>query len=181
MIEYSITDCNNFRLHSSDYLLRYIKETNNENLIKKYRPSFLIYQYFTLPFFPNEYYDLYLKLIFDLLDNISRILYHKFYDCKGYDVFAIIGYIFAFIIIGIYIIAIPIFPHLAIKNLYYYKFLKEFRSEHNNIILLLLIIVGEEILFIVLIFPLMIMHYLYNILFFPLLFLIDFLRRIIYE
>jgi len=181
ILDCPIADCNSFRLYSSDYLLRYIKETNKENLIKKYRPSFLIYQYFTLPFFPKEYYDLYFKCICYLLDNIAAILAEIFYGCNGSDVLAIIGIIFGCIIVGIYIIAIPISPHIAIKKFYYYKFIKEFRSEHNNIILLLLIIVGEEILFIVLIFPLMIMHYLYNILFFPLLFLIDFLRRIIYE
>ena len=181
ILDCPMTDCNNFRLFSSDYLLRYIKETNNEDLIKKYRPSFLIYQYFTLPFFPNEYYELYFKLILDLLDNIARILYNKFSDCKGYDVFEIIGIIFAFIIVGIYIIAIPIFPHLAIKKLYYYKLIKELRSDHYNIILLILIIVGEEILFLVLIFPLMIMNYLYYIIFFPILILSDFIRKKIYE
>ena len=176
-----ITDCNNFRLYSSEYLLGFIKETNNENLIKKYRLSFLIYQYFTLPFFPNEYFDLYIKFILDLLDNIADIFFDKLYHCKIYGVFAIIGIIFTCIIVGIYIIAIPIFPHLAIKKLYYYKFITELRSDYNNIILLILIIVGEEILFLVLIFPLMIIDYLYNILFFPLLLLIDFIRKRIYE
>ena len=117
----------------------------------------------------------------DLLDNIADIFFDKFYHCKIYGVFAIIGIIFACIIVGIYIIAIPIFPHLVIKKLYYYKFIKELRSDHNNIILLILIIVGEEILFLVLIFPLMIIDYLYNILFLPLLLLIDFIRKRIYE
>jgi hypothetical protein len=181
LINCVIADCNKFRLYASDYLFRFIEESNNENLIKKYRNSFLIYHYFTIPFFPNEYFNLYLEIIFKILEIIGRIIHDTFLICERTEVFEIIIYIFGGIIVGIYIIAIPIFPHLVIKKLYYNKFIKEFKSENNNIILLILIIIGEEILFLILIFPLMIIDHLYNILFFPLLILIDFIRNKIYE
>ena len=176
-----IPNCNKVRNYSSEYLFRFINQTNNDNLIKKYKNSFLIFQYFTLAFFPNVYYRLYLDFILKLLERIGDFLSDKFSCCLEYDVFVIIGIVLGFITLGIYIIAIPIFPHLAIKNLYYNKFIKEFKSEHNNIILLIIIIIGEEILFLILIFPLMIINHLYNILFFPLLILIDLIRNKIYN
>ena len=87
--------------------------------------------------------------------------------------FGILGFI-------IYMTVFCIFPHLAIKKLYYFKFIKEI-SERNNKILLILIILGEEILFLILIFPLMIIHYIYTILFLPILGLICLIRNKIYD
>ena len=173
------TDCNKANFFISDRIFRFIEESNNENLIKKYRNSFLIYQYFIFPFFPNEYEN-YLKIIYALYEIVEPICYDIFNNCKGYEVFKIIGIIILTIVISIYIITIPIFPHFAIKKLYYCKFIKEFKREHNNAILFMLIIIGEEILFLILIFPLMIIHYLYHILFFPILFLIGIIRKMVY-
>ena len=60
-----ITDCNKSKLYYRSNLIHFIKESNNENLKKKYRTQILTNEYFILPFFPREYGN-YLELIDDL-------------------------------------------------------------------------------------------------------------------
>ena len=129
-----ISDCINFRLYEINTLIRFIRESNNEDVIKKYRSHFLISEYFILPFNAEEFGD-YLedigKLFFLLLDYIEN------------KILKIIIHTIIIIIFLIFLVAIPIFPHFVIKKLYYFK-LKE---EINNKILLSIIILGEELLF----------------------------------
>ena len=179
-------DCNQFNLSFGNYWIRFIKESNNENLKKKYRTQILTNEYFILPFFPGEYGN-YIGLIGDLFDFIGNKCCRcceecctKFENCIGRLFLEILGVFLASLIFIIYITVFCIFPHFAIKKLYYFKFIKEI-SERNNKILLILIILGEEIIFLILIFPLMIIHYIYTILFFPILFLICFIRNKIYD
>ena len=99
------------------------------------------------------------------------LLVEKQFDCfKKYKIFyfilEIIGIFFGLILIPVYIIIIPIFVHFALKDLYYFKFLPEIRIQYNNKLIFLTIILGEEILSLVLLFPLIALLYIHIILFF---------------
>jgi len=180
-------DCNQFNLSFGNYWIRFIKESNNENLIKKYRPQILINEYFILPFYPNEYEN-YLKMVADLIGFIADNCCTKCIKCctecgNWLDknlIFLVLCIILTILGLIIYITVFCIFPHFVIKKLYYFKFFEEIR-EHNNKILLILIILGEEILFLILIFPLMIIHYIYTILILPIFGLIFCIRNKIYD
>ena len=171
-------------------MIGFIKESNNENLKKKYRNQILTNEYFILPFFPREYEN-YIEIFGDLFFFIGKNYIKCCPNCEkccdkccryidDYLILAILCRFFAILTLVKYITVFCIFPHFAIKKLYYFKFIKEIK-EHNNKFLLILIILGEEILFLILIFPLMIIHYIYTILFFPILWLICFIRNKIYD
>ena len=186
VIECIITDCNKSKLYLRNRLNIFIKEeSNNQNLINKYRSQFLINEYFILPFFYYEYQN-YLDLVGFLFDFINdyfccRNCISCIRKCENFCIFEVLESILAVLLFIFYIIAFPIFPHFAIKKLYYLKFIKEIKNKHNNKILLILITLGEGILFLTLIFPLMIIHYLYTILFFPILGLVCLIRNKIYD
>ena len=71
--------------------------------------------------------------------------------------------------------------HFAIKDLYYFKFLPEIRNQYNNKLIFLTIILGEEILSLVLLFPLIALHYIHIILFFLIVSLARLIRYFIYK
>jgi len=160
VIKCLITHCNNYELYARNRLNRYIKEElNNQNLVKKYRSQLLINEYFILPFYLFEDNN-YMKIIFGLFGFI------KDKSCKNSENNCILQNLFSIFSILILLI-FPLFPHFSIKKIYYHKFLKEIKNKQNNKILLILIILGENILFLILLFPLMIIHYLYTIIFSP--------------
>ena len=110
----------------------------------------------------------------------------KLFDCFNkyrifYFILKIIGIIFAVIFIPIYIIIFPIYLHFAIKDLYYFKFLPEIRNQYNNKLIFLSIILGEVILSLVLLFPLIALHYIFNIFYFPIFSLVMLIRYLIYH
>ena len=180
IIDCIILGCNGFIILSGDNIAKFITDSNNEKLIKKYKLSILFYDYFLHPFFPRNY-GRYLELLFDFYDLIPGL----FDCCRKYEtlyfILAIIGFFFGFIFIPIYIILVPISIHFTIKNLYYYKFLPELRRQYDNKFIFYSIVLGEEILSIIFIFSLIAWHYIYTILFFPILFLVVFIRNIIYK
>ena len=114
-----------------------------------------------------------MKIIFGLIDFI------KDKCCKNSENNCILENLFGIFSILILLI-FPLFPHFSIKKLYYHKFLKEIKNKQNNKILLILIILGENILFLILLFPIMIIHYLYTIIFSPIYGLIFCIRNKIY-
>ena len=90
------------------------------------------------------------------------------------------GFIFAGILLPVYIIIIPIYFHFAIKDLYYFIFLPEIRKQYNNKLIFLSIILGEEILSLVFLFPLIALHYIYTFLILPIIGIILLIRYLIY-
>jgi hypothetical protein len=113
------------------------------------------------------------------------MLLSKPFDCFEkyaifYTILEIIGVIFILIFIPVYIIIFPIYLHYAIKDLYYFKFLPEIRKQYNNKLIFLSIVLGEEILSLVLLFPLIVLHYIFNSLYFPILCLVLLIRYLIY-
>ena len=184
VMECIITDCNQSILFSNNKLIKFIKDSNNENLKKKYKSQILTNEYFISPFYIEEYGN-YVGIISDLIDfivdNNCKECCRKCQKCiEDYLILTILCYFFMILFLITYITVFCIFPHLAIKKLYYFKFIKEIK-EHNNKILLILIIFGEEILFLILIFPLMIIHYIYTYLFLPILAIIYCFRNKIYD
>ena len=175
-----ILGCNGYQLNSARNFIDYIENTNDEKLIKKYMPSILFLQYGLEPFFQREY-EKYIELYL----NIIELIANSFDCCRKYKILycilEIIGIIFAIVFFPIYIIILPIFFHFAIKDLYYFKFLPELNKRYNNNKLLAFsIILAEEILSIVFLFSLIALHYIYSILFFPIMLLVLLIRNLIY-
>ena len=178
-----IIGCKDHTLYSGDRLVSIIQESNNVNLIKKYKATILFYQYLLLPLMPTHYGD-YLDFLYDFYDLISK---SKVFNCcyrrceKFYDILRIVGIIFGYIFIPIYLIIVPISIHYTIIDLYYYKFLIEFRKKYDNKLIIYAIVFGEIILSLVFAFPLIAWHYIYTILFFPILFIVLLIRNRIYK
>ena len=100
---------------------------------------------------------------------------------KVYDILRIVGIIFGYIFIPIYMVIVPISIHYTIIDLYYYKFLIEFRKKYDKKLIIYAIVFGEIILSLVFAFPLIAWHYIYTILFFPILFIVLLIRNRIYN
>jgi hypothetical protein len=149
-------------------------------LIKKYKISILFYNFFLSAFFFDEYYK-YFDILFAFYELVAET-FDCFYKYRTfYSILKIIGIIFALIFIPVYIIVFPIFLHFAIKDLYYFKFIPEIRKQYNNKLIFFSIILGEEILSLVLLFPLIALHYIYNILYFPTLGIVMLIRYLLYN
>ena len=149
-------------------------------MIKKYKISILFYNYFLSAFSFEEYVKYFEKLF------VFYELVAKLFDCfkeyeKFYFILVILGIFFGLIFIPVFLIIIPIFVYVTLKNIYYFKFLPEIRKQYNNKLINLSIILGEEILSLVLLFPLMAWHYIYLILFFSIFCIVMLIRVLIYD
>ena len=174
-----ILGCKGYRLIRSTTLIQFIKDTNNEKLIKKYIPSALFVEYGLEPYFQKEY-EKYIDLYGDFLDAISHI-YNRCHFRDSLDcILSTIGYILVAIFFPVFIIVVPIFFHFAIRDLYYNKFLPEIRKKYYNEFVYCAIILGEEILAVVFLFPLIAWHYIFSALFFPIMLLVLLIRNLIY-
>ena len=179
IIDCPIVGCNGFKLNRGANIIDFILESNNEQLFKRYQFSILLFKYLIAPFFPGEY-GKYLNLFGYVMDFVID-LFNCFKKYKTfYSILEIIGIIIGIICVPIYILGFPIFFHLAIRDLYYFKFLPEIRKKFNNKIMFLIILFGEEIFCLVFFFALIGCHFIYTILFFPILFLIIIIRHCIY-
>jgi hypothetical protein len=118
IVDCIIPGCNGIKPILGEDFIKFIKETNDEELIKKYNISISFYNYFLDVFDFGEYIK-YIELLGLFFDLVARQ-----YSCfKKY-----IAIIFACILVLVFIIIIPIFFHFAIKDLYYFKFLPEIRK-----------------------------------------------------
>ena len=123
-----IPGCKGYLLTRSNWIINFIEKSNNENLIKKYKKSFLFLEYGLQPFFQKEY-EKYLDIYGFILEFIGNLFYCC-YKCELlYCILEIIGMIIGIIFLPIFVIAVPIFFHFAIKDLYYFKFLPEIRKK----------------------------------------------------
>jgi hypothetical protein len=174
-----ISGCNGIKVFNVPSFIKFIKETNNEELIKKYQNPILFYYYF-LESFIFEEVGKYFEILFAFYEIVIK-LFDCFYKYKiFYFILEIIGIIFGLIFIPVYIIIFPIYLHFAIKDLYYFKFLPEIKKQYNNKLIFLSIILGEAILSLVLLFPLIALHYIYHILFFSIFGTVLLIRYLIY-
>ena len=173
-----IPQCSGYKIIYGINLSNYIKESNNERLINKYKYSILFLIYALIPYSKFEYGKyLHIYVVFmDLINSIFRCLPRG----KFYKILSIIGMLLGIVCFPVFILIIPIFFHLAIKDLYYCIFLPEIRKEKCNKILIFLIFVSEEILFLIFLFALIACHYIYSLLFLPLYLLSLLFRKIIY-
>ena len=57
IIKCIVIGCNKYKIIRGDWFIRFVNETNNQNLIKKYKISFLFLLYFLMPFIPPVYGD----------------------------------------------------------------------------------------------------------------------------
>ena len=179
LINCIILGCKGYLLMRSHTLIDIIEKSNNENLIKKYKKSILFLEYGLQPFFQRKF-EKYLDLYTCIIEFIGN-LFDCCYKCELlYCILEVIGMILAIIFLPVFVTVVPIFFHFAIKDLYYFKFLPEIRKKNYNIVLLLSIILAEEILSLVLLFPLIAWHYIYSILFFPIMLLVLLIRNLIY-
>ena len=116
-----ISGCNGIRIFKGQNFIDFIKEANNEELIKKYKISILFYNYFISAYFFQEY-----EKYFNKFGDFCELVAKQFVCFEKYKIFffilEVIGIIFGLILIPVYIIIIPIFVHFAIKDLYYFKF-----------------------------------------------------------
>ena len=171
--------CKGYRIVYYIKFIDFIEKTENERLIKKYRPSILILEYGILPFFAKQFMKL-LDIYGCILEFFGR-LYERCGLCNKLDcIFKIIGWFLFGLFLPVFFILVPIFFHLSIRDLYYFKFLPEIKKQNYNKIFYFIIIAGEEILALVFLFPLIIWHYIYTALFFPILFLVILIRNLIY-
>ena len=72
IIDCLILGCNSFIMVSGEELIKFISETNNEKLIKKYKPSIILYEYYKKFFFPGLYCKL-IDLLFDFYKSIAKL------------------------------------------------------------------------------------------------------------
>ena len=177
-----ISGCKGYLFVTNIEFIEFIYATNNENLINKYKYSILFFKYGIQPFFQGEYQK-YIKIYCSIIDFIDKRLCcsnQRNINSIFNTILKIIEIFFGIIFIIVFVVIVPIFFHFAIKDLYYCKFLPEIRKEKNNKMLILFIFVGEEILSLVFLFTLIAWHYIYSILFFPILFLVLLIRNLIY-
>ena len=171
--------CNGIRVNRGELFVKFVNERNNEKLNKKYKISILFFEYLLDPFFPRIFGD-YMEILCFFYEFISKL----FDCCRKYEIFytilEYIGIAFGVMLFPVFLIMIPIFPHYAITRLYYKKFIKEIKMKFNNKLILYSIISGEVILFTVLMFGLIIMHFLYIMLFLPILGIVVLIRNKIY-
>ena len=175
-----ILGCNGIRIIGGSQFIEYINGTNNQKLIKKYKISFLFLLYFLMPFFPPVYGD-----YTEIYGCIIELAIHIFKCVEKYNllysILEIIGIIFGIIFFPVFIIVLPIFPHYAIKKLYYCKFLPDIKGQINNKIILVSIFISEEILFLIFLFDFIILHFIYTILVLPIFGLVILNRNKIYR
>ena len=177
LINCIIIGCKGIRRVRGEWFIEFVNETNNEKLIKKYKNTFLFFKYNIRPTF--RFCSIYLEILFKFYGIVGNL----FNCCIKYKILYIIleviGIIFGLIFLPIYIIIIPIYPLLVIKNQYYFIFLPEIKKQYNKLISLS-ILLGEEIFSLVFIFTLLGFHYIFVALFFPIFGLILLIRNIIY-
>jgi len=173
--------CKGYRYFDGNDFFRFIKETGNEMLIKKYKLSNIFLEYGLLPYFDREFERKYLHLYSFIVESIGKLYYFlNCCDLCDYRIEDIVGIFLIVIFFPVFLIILPIFFHIAIRDLYYFKFLPEIKKQNYNKIVYLAIIAGEEILALIFLFPLMVCHFLYLALFYPIFFLFSFIRNLIY-
>ena len=176
IINCTIMGCKGIRKVFGERFFEFVNQSNNEELIKKYNDSFLFFKYTLRPNFCFIYFEI-LSKFYELIAGL--------FDCCNkykllYKILEVIGIIFDIIFFPIYIIIIPIYPHVVIKNLYYFIFLPEIKKQYNNKLISLSILLGEEIFSLVLIFNLFTFHYIFVALVFPIFSLVLLIRNKIY-
>ena len=113
IVDCIIPGCKGIKIFIGDDFIRFIKETNNEELIKKYNISIFFYNYFLCAFIFREY-GKYIDILFAFYELVSEL-----FDCFTkydllYSILEIIGIIFGCIFLPVYIIIIPIFFHFVL-------------------------------------------------------------------
>ena len=178
IITCTIIGCKGIWRVSGERFFEFVNQTNNEELIKKYKNSFLFFKYSLRPNF--RFCTIYMEILFKFYALIADL----FNCCRKYKllykILEEIGIVLAFIFFPIYIIIIPIYPHVVIKNLYYFIFLPEIKKQYNNKLISLSILLGEEIFSLVFIFTLFTFHYIFVALVFPIFGLVILIRNRIY-
>ena len=177
-----ISGCKGYLFIPCIELINFIHTTHNKNLINKYKYSILFLKYGIQPFFQVEY-EKYIRIYCRIIDFVDEKLCCSNQPNKNSvfnEFIKIIEILFGTIFVIVFVVIVPIFFHFAIKDLYYCKFLPEIRKEKYNKMLIFLIFVGEEILYLVFFFTLIAWHYIYSILFFPILFLVLLILNLIY-
>jgi hypothetical protein len=138
IIKCIVIGCNKYKGIRGDWFIRFVNETNNQNLIKKYRNSFLLYEY-NLRYIFN--FDSYFNIIFSFFEWIGGL----FSWVNKYElltlVLEIIGGIFGFILMIIYLLIFPLYPQFVIKHNFYKKLIPEIKNRNNNKILFNLFII----------------------------------------
>ena len=180
IIDCIIVGCKGYYLTSGDRVIKFINESNNQQLIKKYKYSILLYDYFIHPFFPKKYGQ-YLKALINFYGCIrDKFNCYRKYKVL-YSILYVIGIIFGCIGIPLYMILVPIVPHIMIISLYNYILIKEIEEKYTCKFICYPILFGEILFFCAFMFSFMIMHYLYTIFFFGIMFLVLLIRNIIYN
>ena len=175
-----ILGCNGIRFVDEFSLMRFIKRTNNQKLIKKYKLTFLFLEYIIHPFFPQEFGNFY--------ENLGKLL-DKIFCCfnkiEKYKVLTIIlAILLGIILFPFFQLIYSTFLIYAIKKIYYKKFLPDIKVNINNQLyklLLFIIIFSEEIICLINTFGLIICYFLYLLLFFPTLGIVVLIRNKIYK
>ena len=172
-----IVGCNDIGIISGDRFFQIINNSNNENLIRKYRKSELLYEYVIKYIFALCSYFNTLLSFYQLVQN----LFDK--CCKGYKYYYIlekIGIILIFIFIPIYVLIIP-YPLVSLKKLYYLKFLPEIKRQYNNKLITFSIILADAILSLVFIVSMYWLHYIFFCLALPIFCLVKFILCLYYR
>ena len=140
--------------------INFLKEINNKNIIKKYQ---FLFVFLNLLFYLREYF---LKgygdyvILFNLLEKIEKYLNNNFKNSKGYIILEILQIFFGLISIIVYVIVFPISLHIIFKKVYFIYLMESIKKYKR---LKILIIIGEELLFLIFLFPLVGFHYIYSI------------------
>ena len=140
-----IYGCSGIRLVDGFSLMRFIKRSNNQKLIKKYKLTFLFLEYIIIPFFPQEFGN--------FCENLAKLL-DKIFCCfnkiEKYKVLTIIlAILLGIILFPFFHLICSTFLIYAIKKIYYKKFLPDIKVNINNQLyklLLFIIIFSEEII-----------------------------------
>ena len=177
-IKCPIENCNQISNFNTDLFIEFIKDIDNENINRKYRKKILFYKYNLYDIIMNFEFKNYRKYIqnylFKLYNLISDPIYFSCRESEGYIILETIGMIFGVIFMLIYIIIFPSFFHITIQKLYY-NFIGDSIQKYNKK-LKMPIFLGIELLSIILLFPLIILHYIYSLCI-PIIYLIYLIKK----
>ena len=160
-----INDCNEISRFDNNFYIQFIKNGNNDYLKKKYK-KFIFLNEFA---YNSTKYELklrnyekdYLELFFDFFEIIANFVQFIIPTrCPGYCVLEIIGIIFSYTFVFVYILVVPFFLHIGIRKTYYSTF-ESFKS--YNKLIYIIIIIAEELFSLIYFFFLAFAHYIYTI------------------
>ena len=160
-----VEGCNNISQFSGENIIDFIKEINNDHINNKYRKQILFFKYNFTDYFANLIYqnmfeDYWSHLLINIYLKVGNYFETKYKDSKGYIFLQMIGYLFAITFMILYMMIIPISFCLTIKKIYY-KYFKETIKQYNYR-LVFIIMAGEELLFLIFLFPFLYIHYIYT-------------------